>query len=57
MQSKIDGTVMQMLTVYLNRGDAVYTESGGMAMDDERHRNDDKHQRWLDERLRSQSGW
>lgn len=31
MQSKIDGTVMQMLTVYLNRGDAVYTESGGMA--------------------------
>jgi uncharacterized protein (TIGR00266 family) len=31
MQSKIDGTVMQMLTVYLNKGEAVYTESGGMA--------------------------
>ncbi len=31
MQSKIDGTVMQMLTVYLNKGDAVFTESGGMA--------------------------
>ena len=31
MQSKIDGTVMQMLTVYLNRGEAVFTESGGMA--------------------------
>jgi len=31
MQSKIDGTVMQMLTVYLNKGESVYTESGGMA--------------------------
>ena len=31
MQSKIDGTVMQMLTVYLNKGESVFTESGGMA--------------------------
>jgi len=31
MQSKIDGTVMQMLTVTLNKGESVYTESGGMA--------------------------
>lgn len=31
MQSKIDGTVMQMLTITLNKGESVYTESGGMA--------------------------
>jgi len=31
MQSKIDGTVMQMLTVFLNRGESIFTESGGMA--------------------------
>ncbi|NSW53585.1 MAG: TIGR00266 family protein [Anaerolineae bacterium] len=31
MQSKIDGTVMQMLTVFLNKGESLFTESGGMA--------------------------
>lgn len=31
MQSKIDGTVMQMLTLTLNNGEAIFTESGGMA--------------------------
>jgi len=31
MQSKVDGTVMQMLTVSLNKGEAIFTESGGMA--------------------------
>lgn len=31
MQSKIDGTVMQMLTITLNKGESVFTESGGMA--------------------------
>ncbi|MBN2046802.1 MAG: TIGR00266 family protein [Anaerolineaceae bacterium] len=31
MQGKIDGSVMQSLTVFLNRGESVYTEAGGMA--------------------------
>ncbi len=31
MEYKIEGTVMQMLEVQLQRGEAVYTESGGMA--------------------------
>ncbi|MCD4753008.1 MAG: TIGR00266 family protein [Anaerolineaceae bacterium] len=31
MQSKIDGNVMQMLTLTLNNGEAIFTESGGMA--------------------------
>jgi len=31
MQYRIEGTVMQMLEVQLNQGEAIYTESGGMA--------------------------
>ena len=31
MQSKIDGNVMQMLTITLNNGESIFTESGGMA--------------------------
>ncbi|MCD6475190.1 MAG: TIGR00266 family protein [Anaerolineaceae bacterium] len=31
MQSKIDGNVMQMLTLTLNNGESIFTESGGMA--------------------------
>ncbi|UCC86655.1 MAG: TIGR00266 family protein [Anaerolineales bacterium] len=31
MRYQIHGTVMQTLDVYLNQGEAVYTESGGMA--------------------------
>ncbi len=31
MKTKIDGSVLQMLTVYLNKGEAVYTETSGMA--------------------------
>ena len=31
MQAKIDGPVMQMVTVSLNKGEAIFTESGGMA--------------------------
>ena len=31
MQSKIDGNVMQMLTLTVNNGESIFTESGGMA--------------------------
>lgn len=31
MQSKIDGSVLQMLTVYLGKGESVFTETSGMA--------------------------
>ncbi|MBI2297470.1 MAG: TIGR00266 family protein, partial [Armatimonadetes bacterium] len=31
MRYEIHGTVLQMLDVHLNAGEAVYTESGGMA--------------------------
>ena len=31
MEYKITGTVLQMLEVHLTRGEAIYTESGGMA--------------------------
>ena len=31
MQSKIDGSVLQMLTVYLAKGESVFTETSGMA--------------------------